>query len=403
MKETIYYTSTLKWFNHASGRYSSKQQALKTHLEYVIKSKDFRFADGDKNYILERSKLADKRVNSRIAFSFVFALPNDLNEEQIKDWIKNIKGIICKHFDMDERDLFIGYHDSIGVSGIKNCHLHIVGTNLTKDNKGVRIQIRTLKEFQKDLQGFVMRQGYVIRKNEDGPEEKIGVRLRYDEEAKQDYLEYIETKKAYSNIMKKIQQKEIVNENQPKNVGNIQKSTENIPKSMENTGKISENHLKSELKISQNTEKVSENLTKNNIKALENQEKSIKKQQREYLLFYSDNYARDEFLKQYENQILQQYDNIKPYNLEEYLLKQDDYFELSVIERDKHDREIGKLAESIKQLTRNKNFCIVLSEDYQYYQIIFGFDLDKYRIYYRPHFPDSDDDYNPRNKFRFGM
>ena len=205
--ETIYYTSSLKWFNHASGKYNSKHRALKAHIEYALKSKDCKLYDGDKNRILERAKIADKRVNSNIAFSFNTALPNDVDLAQVKQWIEDVKDILATLLDMKKEDILVVFHDAKGIAERGNKHLHIIGVNLRADGKALVVNKHTLRALHQSLQQLILKRGYVIKKDtEEFKLPHLGPRLHYDDDLKKAYLEHLELKEAYGQIYREVQE-----------------------------------------------------------------------------------------------------------------------------------------------------------------------------------------------------
>ena len=223
-KETIYYVSDTKWFSHASGKYASKYDALKAHLDYITSSKDFRLGIGDKNVILNNSLKADKRVNSRIAFSLVFALPNDLSEDEVKLWIEEIRKVLATQNNMHEEDIFIGYHESKGISEKGNKHLHIVGVNIDKDGKSIALGRgkNEIDKLNKSLQQLILTHGYAIRRDQ-APMGHIGTRLRQDDELRRDYVAYVETKQVYREVLKELQVKKRKQEEERKRQEELQK------------------------------------------------------------------------------------------------------------------------------------------------------------------------------------
>lgn len=193
--ETIYYTSDLKWFGKiATSKYSNKREMVAHHLDYTTRKAEFVL--GNREEFLKKIDIADKRVNSRVAFSFVFALPNDLKLSEVKKWTKDIRQRIANIFGMNEEDILIAYHDDIGVSQERNKHIHIAGLNLQKNGKSLRINQKELKKLHQELQGYIKSQGYKIRKdNENERIGHIGTRLRWDIEKREEYKEYVKTKK----------------------------------------------------------------------------------------------------------------------------------------------------------------------------------------------------------------
>ena len=226
MKETIYYVSNIKWFSYKGGKYKSKQEALKKHIEYVVKSKDYRFGIGDKKKILERSKLADKRKNSRIAFSLTIAIPNDLDYNKTLEHMKKIREIIAETFKMNEKDILICFHDSIGISKEKNKHVHVVGVNIDKNGKALRVDRETLKEMHKKLQQLLIDANYTIKKDK-GRQQHIGTKIRYNDEIRNKYLQMLENKKKQTELVEQ-EKREKEKEKEREKLKQIQQSKSKI-------------------------------------------------------------------------------------------------------------------------------------------------------------------------------
>jgi len=201
MKETIYYVSDFKYFSRlTSEKYNSKRQMVGAHVEYVKDKAEEMI--GDYKRILNNVDLVDKRVNSRVAMSFVMAIPNALSREEIKEWLKEVRELIGQMLNVKEEDIFIAYHDGKNsISGRENKHFHIVLTPRTKEDKALRLKKTDLKEFHRRLQEYIEQKGFKIRR--DREEEKIGhigTRLRYDEELKRLYIEALEGKERLREI-----------------------------------------------------------------------------------------------------------------------------------------------------------------------------------------------------------
>jgi len=201
MKRTIYYLSSLKWFSKIrSERYSTKTQMLKAHINYIKKSASFIF--NDEKTILHYSTLADKRINSRVAVSFNFALPNDLTKTESEKWIKDIANIIADVFKTDLDKIYIALHDKKD-----NKHIHIVVANLDKNNKSLRINRNELKELHAKMQEYIISQGYEIYKEPEGEGiEHLGTALHYDKELREMYEAYKKYKKELRELEKEIEE-----------------------------------------------------------------------------------------------------------------------------------------------------------------------------------------------------
>jgi len=246
-KEAIYYLSDIKWFSKiTSEKYKSKKEVLKAHLKYVEKSKDFVAGTGNIEEILKDCEKADKRVNSRIACSFVFAVPNDLKKEEVKEWIEEVRELLANLNNMKKENIYIGFHESIGISGEKNNHLHIVMLNLDKNNKAIPLgrDRNQMSKMHNELQKYIQKKGYSIKKSQEKGIH-IGVRMRYDEELKNAYLETIQSKKEIEKIEKMLNEKPkpkpniyVINKNKPKEELQIKEESKKIIiTDLENAGK----------------------------------------------------------------------------------------------------------------------------------------------------------------------
>jgi chromosome segregation ATPase len=181
--ETIYYLSDIRW----------KRETLFAHARYVEKSKDFRLMFGNKDEVLKVSRMAmEKRKNANAGFSCVFAIPNDLEEDKIREFAEKVKTIFSDIMQTDY--VWIGYHDSISISNHRNKHFHIIVSNMDRNGKALRINRQMLKSLHSRLQGLIESYGYSIRKD-DIPIGHIGYAPFKDEGTKQAYIEYLENKK----------------------------------------------------------------------------------------------------------------------------------------------------------------------------------------------------------------
>jgi len=204
--QTIYYVSDLKWFGKiTSDRYSSKKEMVEHHLKYISEKAEQLWLDRDKFF--SDIEKADKRVNSRVAVSFVFAIPNNLDDEQVRNWIEDIRDLLSSYLEMDKESVVIAYHNSIGVSGGQNKHFHILLPNLNREGKSIKLGRDRLKvkELHNILQNYIKMQGYEIRKEKE-KQEHIGTRLRWDKELAEEYRRAVRLKRELSEIDKKIEE-----------------------------------------------------------------------------------------------------------------------------------------------------------------------------------------------------
>jgi len=204
--QTIYYVSDLKWFGKVSSdRYSSKKEMVKHHLEYITGKSEQVWLNEDR-FFADIEK-ADKRVNSRVAVSFVFAIPNNLDNRQVRNWIEDIRDLLSSYLEMDRESVVIAYHNSIGVSGEQNKHFHILLPNLNRDGRSIKLgrDRSKVKELHNILQNYIRMKGYEIRKEKER-QEHIGTRLRWDKELAEEYRRAVRLKRELSEIDKKIEE-----------------------------------------------------------------------------------------------------------------------------------------------------------------------------------------------------
>jgi glutaredoxin 2 len=181
--ETIYYLSDVRW----------KRETLFAHIKYVEKSKDYRMMFGNKDEVMKVSRMAmEKRKNANAGFSCVFAIPNDMDGEKLREFAEDVKNIFSDILQTDY--IWIGYHDSVSIVGNSNKHFHIIVSNMDRNGKALRVNRQMLKSLHSRLQSLIQSFGYTIKKD-DHPIGHIGYTMLKDEEAKQSYIEYLENKK----------------------------------------------------------------------------------------------------------------------------------------------------------------------------------------------------------------
>lgn len=181
--ETIYYLSEIRW----------KRETLFAHARYVEKSKDFRLMFGNKDEVLKAARIAmEKRKNANAGFSCVFAVPNDMDEDKLKDFAEKTKSIFSDILNTDY--ILIGYHDSISIANNQNKHFHIIVANMDRNGKALRVNRQMLKSLHANLQNLIESYGYSIRRD-DNPIEHLGYVLLKDEKARQAYIEYLDAKR----------------------------------------------------------------------------------------------------------------------------------------------------------------------------------------------------------------
>jgi uncharacterized protein YukE len=181
--ETIYYLSEIRW----------KRETLFAHARYVEKSKDFRLMFGNKDEVLKAARIAmEKRKNANAGFSCVFAIPNDLEGEKLREFAEKTKSILSDILNTDY--IWIGYHDSISIAGNQNKHFHIIVANMDRNGKALRVNRQVIKSFRAGLQNLIESYGYSIRRDEHSIGH-LGYILLKDEEARQSYIEYLNAKR----------------------------------------------------------------------------------------------------------------------------------------------------------------------------------------------------------------
>ncbi len=190
--ETIYYFSGIRW----------KRKTLFTQARYVEKSKDFRLMFGNKDEVLKAARIAmEKRKNANAGFTCVFAIPNDLEGEKLREFAEKTKSIFSDILNTDY--IWIGYHDSISIVGNQNKHFHIIVANMDRNGKALRVNRQMLKSLHANLQNLIESYGYSIRRDEHSIGH-LGYILLKDEEARQAYIEYLDAKRQIREIEEKL-------------------------------------------------------------------------------------------------------------------------------------------------------------------------------------------------------
>jgi chromosome segregation ATPase len=203
--ETIYYLSEVRW----------KRETLFAHARYVEKSKDFRLMFGDKDEVLKSARIAmEKRKNANAGFSLVFAIPNDLEGEKLREFAEKTKSILSETLNTDY--IWIGYHDSISVVGNQNKHFHIIVANMDRNGKALRVNLQAIKSFRAGLQNLIESYGYSIRRDEHSIGH-IGYVPFKDEEVRQSYKEYLNSKKE---VEKQMEEEVVRYERKLEEIGN---------------------------------------------------------------------------------------------------------------------------------------------------------------------------------------
>lgn len=202
--ETIYYVSDVKYFSRLkSEKYSSKKDMVSAHINYVARRTKAEL--GSPEVILENAERYDKRVDSRVAMSFVVALPNGLELNEYLEYMHELRERISSMWNIPEEYLYLGLHTGKGVSGHENAHVHVVATPRTRDGRALSLKPSDLQAFHKAIQDWLTGKGWTIRKSDD-PIDHIGPRMRYDTEALNAYREYLRQGEEAERIEKEIRQ-----------------------------------------------------------------------------------------------------------------------------------------------------------------------------------------------------
>ena len=203
-RETIYYVSDIKYFSRLkSEKYSSKKEMVSAHINYIARRAKAEL--GSPEVILENVERYDKKVDSRVAMSFVVALPNGLELNEYLEYMHELREIISSMWNIPEEYLYLALHTGKGVSGRENAHVHIVATPRRRDGRALSLNPSDLRAFNKAIWDWLTGKGWTIRKSNE-PIDHIGPRMRYDTEALNAYREYLRQREEVERIEKEIRQ-----------------------------------------------------------------------------------------------------------------------------------------------------------------------------------------------------
>ncbi|MEN3039684.1 MAG: MobA/MobL family protein [Candidatus Kryptonium sp.] len=206
MKRTIHYISSFKHYSEIkSDKYRSKLEVVQAHVRYA-KRKAVEMLGNEKD-IYDMVKILDQKVNSRVALSFTVAIPNDIERADYKRWLQEIREFFSKQFNMDEKLFFLALHeehDLQEILGTENKHVHIVCSQITKENKKLRLNPKDLSRIHKEWQEFLKQKGYEIYKDtSENKTPKLGLQLRTNRKLLEEYKQKLQLEREMREIEEK--------------------------------------------------------------------------------------------------------------------------------------------------------------------------------------------------------
>jgi len=188
----------ITWFSERACKgksYKSVKQAMNAHYRYIANSKreDLEMVEGLS--WKEWKQLIDfevsKRWDSRIAGKFFIALPNDLNNDQC---IQMLKQLIEGFFNVDKYTIAI--HSNKGkIMGENNKHAHILMYARNKDGKKLRVNRSMLAKMHKFWDKILENHGYRVEKRRNS-KRYSWVKIKKDlEDVKKERIKLRELKK----------------------------------------------------------------------------------------------------------------------------------------------------------------------------------------------------------------
>jgi len=203
-KQTAKFIGDLAWFSASKtrGKYSSPKEALRAHLDYILRPSECVLAwNLDRAEWLRRADtLLEKSTRSRIASKIVFALPNDLSPSEglalLKEFLTSREIFFYKVREdgktkrvpvkLDDSDFGVAVHDSRGISGVRNLHAHVLFSPVHKGRK-LDANKKSLSRLHKEWESFLKSKGYHLRKSPIKEPHYGPSRLRYDSRARASY------------------------------------------------------------------------------------------------------------------------------------------------------------------------------------------------------------------------
>jgi len=207
MKECIHFISDFNWYSQR--RYKTDlKKALKAHMDYVTRKEDgiicFNF---DKKLWMERVEYElKKRWDSRVALSFIMALPQDVNKDNIQKWKKIILLFLKKILKVPENHISLAFHLHKGISGEYNPHVHIFIYPRMENGKKLDTKKPFLSFFHRKWDEILNFLGYKVKKENDKKIKITTKDLYSNKEFLKLYKEYIYLKKFCEGI--KMEEKE---------------------------------------------------------------------------------------------------------------------------------------------------------------------------------------------------
>lgn len=207
-KSSIRYVGNIRHFSPgatANGSYSSVQEALKGHLDYIAdserKGRDQVVTSGlDWNVWKGRAdRLLEQNSTARVASKISLALPMDMKIEDGPDFVRNffaeteilneqrkIKGKrILKKVTLPRDHVGVACHQGRGQSRFLNPHAHVVIYPRSAGGYSLDCSKSELKTLHSEWKKYLESQGYAIRED---PEDLKGIhygpKIHYDPEAK---------------------------------------------------------------------------------------------------------------------------------------------------------------------------------------------------------------------------
>ena len=159
--ETIHFISDFKYFSarQLSPSYKSVWHSLLCHINYISR-KGSEVHNLSKEVWKERVSLeTQKRWDSRVALSFVMALPNGLTFEKYKQILLNF---LSKELNVPQEHISFAIHRSQN-----NTHAHILIYPRDKNFKKLRINRSQLQKFHRNWDKFLRVQGFFVKREEE--------------------------------------------------------------------------------------------------------------------------------------------------------------------------------------------------------------------------------------------
>jgi len=196
--ETIHYISDFKFYSQRHYRTNVKY-ALLGYISYISREDEniFCFNLDKKKWKKRADEELKKRWDSRIALSFIMALPKDVNKDNIQKWRKILTFFLKKTFNVPEDHISLAFHLHNGISGEYNPHVHVLIYPRMKNNKKIDPKKNFLRNFHKEWDLILEKLGYKIRKNKDNAINFTTKELYSNKNFLEAYKNYVRLKKLY--------------------------------------------------------------------------------------------------------------------------------------------------------------------------------------------------------------